>query len=142
MGNWPARHDLSCWQGRKTPTQTNKIKYHIPSGLDNAAFVTSEIHRIEERRDLKIECNVSRSPELTVVWKKYNDEGFIVNGTELDLRNISRNESGGYLCYSYNVTYDTEPRAAEVHRYTVGVLCKLLTLHALFSFTPFLMHIH
>ena len=24
MGNWPAWHDLSCWLGRKTSTQTNK----------------------------------------------------------------------------------------------------------------------
>ena len=25
MGNWPARHDLSCWLGRKTSTQTNDL---------------------------------------------------------------------------------------------------------------------
>ena len=29
MGNWLARHDLSCWLGRKTPTQTNKTYIHI-----------------------------------------------------------------------------------------------------------------
>ena len=29
MGNWPARHDLSCWLGRKTSTQTNKLSVFL-----------------------------------------------------------------------------------------------------------------
>ena len=29
MGNWPARHDLSCWQSRKPSKQTNKRLCHV-----------------------------------------------------------------------------------------------------------------
>ena len=35
-GNWPARHDLSCWLGRKTSTQTNKQIY--VSNQDNVLW--------------------------------------------------------------------------------------------------------
>ena len=29
MGNWLAQHDLSCWLGRKTSTQTNKKNFSL-----------------------------------------------------------------------------------------------------------------
>ena len=63
MGNWPARHDLSCWLGHKTATQTKILLTFVQAHSDLDSFTSSlellgklkqnfiwSLHRLEEQR--------------------------------------------------------------------------------------------
>ena len=85
----------------------------------------SHKRQIEEGTDLTINCNVTLTPDLKIFWKKNGTESFHKGGLKLTLPSTTTKDSGDYICYRYNSTYEAEANATLVEHYTVDVICKL-----------------
>ena len=75
-----------------------------------------------EGQQLRIACKANGNVSAEVYWvKNENGSDFRQNGTELFYSKIRRESSGGYSCYSYNLTSDITTLVQEIN---VDVLCK------------------
>ena len=74
MGNWPARHELSCWQGRKTSTQTNNTNKKLTDCTTSWAplFIlnawTPKRHLVA--RQWSTVCRWPFDDRATVLWSR------------------------------------------------------------------------
>ena len=88
-------------------------------------FYIPQVRKVQEGNNLTISCNVTHSLDMAVFWKKNDSQvSFYENGTDLQLNKINRSESGDYICFSYNLTYETEANASVLAIFFVDVLCE------------------
>ena len=59
----------------------------------------SPLH-VAEGGNVTVSCNVETNPPASVWWQLEGDNSVFINGTELVITNIDRNQSGGYSCYA------------------------------------------
>ena len=85
----------------------------------------SHTRKIEEGKDLSMNCNVTLTSGVSIFWKKNGTENILQVGLNLTLPSITTKDSGDYICYSYNSSYETEANGTMVEHYTVDVQRKL-----------------
>ena len=82
---------------------------------------TSHNLQIEEGKDLSLSCNVTGTSGNSVFWKKNSTDSFHKSGLKLSLPSIKTKDSGDYMCYTYNSTYESKANATLVEHYMVDV---------------------
>ena len=87
--------------------------------------IETQTFAVKEGNNFTVSCNISQSEDLKVFWKKGDTNvTFQQYGIKFVLDNVNRSESGEYVCYVYNQTYETEANATVVETVFVDVQCK------------------
>ena len=91
----------------------------VPSSIQ-----TIQNKTVTEGGSVTLSCNASGTPTPMVSWIKA--DGQRVNGSELVLTNINRNETGEYRCEASNECGNASETA------TIAVQCKFAVTHTLY----------
>ena len=96
------------------------------------------VYTAKEGDALDINCNATSTHNNEIYWEKnVSHSTFRQNGSHLNFVNITRDSTGGYVCYSKNLTAGTV-NASIVRSIDINVLCKFcsLTFHLLKTAKP------
>ena len=86
-------------------------------------YVVKSLNAAIEGRPYNLSCEVSGDPEPSVSWIKVSSDEHHV-GKILNFLNISRNDTGNYICEASNICGNDSKNAS------INVFCKYYVLQA------------
>ena len=93
--------------------------FSVPVQVQVSVLVKSGSVTLAEGGSVSLKCNASRYPEPTVTWTKLGADEFIISSQWLNFTNISREETGEYIC---NASNTCEEKLSSLT--TIDVQCK------------------